>query len=81
MVQRDQALAQALLDDMQLGERQVAFVELAVEKALHEKIVNELAQVAGRGGVECPAGALDGIGEHDHADLPALRLRSGIAEV
>src|SRR6516162_9664732 len=39
----DQRLAQAFLNAVQLREGQAAFLELAVQKAFHDQVVNELA--------------------------------------
>lgn len=40
VIQRDQPLAQALLDDVQLRQRQPGFLELAVEQALHQHVMH-----------------------------------------
>src|SRR5438067_437411 len=46
--QGDQRLAQALFDDVQLGQSQAAFLELTVQQALHEQVVDQLAQAVRR---------------------------------
>src|SRR5262249_51207192 len=80
VIQRDQALAQALLDHVQLRQRQTALLELAVEQPLHEHVVHQLAQATRRRLRQRPAGALDGIRQHHDAALARLRLRPRIAE-
>ena len=80
MEQRDQRFAQALLDQVQFRQRQAAFLELAVEQAFHQQVVNQLLQAARRWIGERSARALDGIGQHQDAELARLRLRTRITE-
>src|SRR6202023_2986509 len=78
--QGDERLAQSFFNTVQLGERQSAFFELAVEKALHDQVVKELATAARGNMVQSPAGTFHGVGKHDDAGLPRLRFGAGIAK-
>ena len=61
VVQGDQALAQALLDQVQLGQRQAALLKLAVEQAFHEEFVAALA-AAGNAYAQAEAAAASALG-------------------
>src|SRR5579875_75444 len=80
VIQGDQSFAQRLFDNVQLGQGQAAFLELAVEQAFHEQIVDELAQTGRRRRREGAAGAFDRVGEHDDAVLAVLWFGARITE-
>ena len=74
VVDADQRLDQALADLGDLAEGQAALVELAVAEPLVDQVADQaLDPRRGRLG-ERPAGALDGVGDHQDAGLLGLRL-------
>ena len=75
-----QRLDQAVFDRAQFAQRQAALVELAVEQPLHGDLVDQALDARGRRLDQRAAGALHGVGQHQHGGLLGLRLGAGIAE-
>src|SRR5438105_9918078 len=74
VVDADERFDQALADLADLAEGQAALVELAVVEPLLDQLADQ-ALDPGRGRLrEGPAGALDGVGDHQDARLLGLRL-------
>ena len=72
-----EGVPEALGDFLQLAQREVALVELAVEDALLDDVVDELVDPLRRDALEAARGALDGVGEADDGAFAALRRGPG----
>ena len=80
MVHAEQLLDEGVLDPLEVAQRQVALVELAVRDALVDDPPDHRPdrRLVARG--ERANRRLDAVGEHDQGRLTGLRLRAGVSE-
>ncbi len=67
-------------DRLDFPHRQVALVQLPVDDAALDDVVDQLLEPARRHLLEAPRRALDRVGQRDDARLPRLRLRPAVTE-
>src|SRR5579862_5587736 len=80
VVHPEELLDEGLLDRLEVAQREVALVELAVLEALRDDAVDHAPDRRLVTRLQRSDGGLDAVGQHDEGRLAALRLRPGVAE-